>query len=66
MVLVLVVLSGCTIFFVINGVKWKVSTNALLLYMKKCGYKPPDELEIEECTRECAKYCGKSLFRNKI
>lgn len=47
---------------VIAGVGWfkrYISTTALIYYMKKSGYKLPDDQEMEECTL----FVARNLFR---
>lgn len=46
-----VILSVATIICGINWFKRYISCVALIYYMKKRGYKLPDDEEIKECTQ---------------
>lgn len=47
------------VFCAIKWIKWYVSCAAIIYYMEKKGYRPPNDKEMEECTT----FVVKHLFR---
>lgn len=57
--MITVVLIASTAICAVGWLTRSISCTALIYYIEKCGYKLPDNQDLEECTR----FVAKKLFK---